>query len=446
MVHIPDVKAFPSLRDFDPLQPHFTCIYPLIGKERNCANRVNQFDRSEASRIQVQILGGVLTGDLTGHLQKLAELSCCKRVHRKSLEELGVLDELCQKWEDDVREIPAATQIKEEDRGDTDPNLTSVQADTPRSEPAESTPRYNLRSMDRNHTGQICHKTGAASLIPDFVPHVKGPSNTFVSVLLRPLPPASSSKASRNREPQWRKQGSIYAFTRTSSPGMVKIGYTTGKVFGRLESWQRSCGYEPWLVAVADDVPHVIRAEALVHHELSEHWRVEPRCKHNPLCAGGHREWFEIDVDTAEQTIKRVAKWIMLARPYDEHGFLTRKWRNIICDLEKRDVVVTSANLLKAYDDLTSHERMRAIDSSQRKAIPKIKRESEIVAQTEFESELSAAEKDVSSLDQAMRLLLGSGKVGQLLDVLITDRRMYTSVDRRPKIEQPVMPMGVLVS
>ncbi|KAK5033691.1 hypothetical protein LTR13_006743 [Exophiala sideris] len=427
MVHIPDVEAFPSLRDFDPRLPAFTCIYPLISEGRNCANRVNQSDRSEASRIRVQVLNSVLTEDVTSCLRTLAELSCCKRVHRRSLKELGILDELCQKWGEDVNEPPSVSRpVKQEDGECEELAMTLGKKESPCSGPVESTPRYNLRSTARkSRTEQTCHKTETASLIPEFVPHVKGPSNTFVSVLLRPLAPASTSRAPR---------------------GMVKIGYTTGSVSGRLQSWQRCCGYEPQLVALADNVPHVRRAEQLVHYELVEHWRRELGCKHNPLCAGGHREWFEIDVDTVVRTIKRVARWMRMAKPYDEHGFMTLRWRNVICDMGKMGIKVTSDSLLKAYQDLPSPGGMYKVGTSQERVVPEVKSEHETMAAAEPETQMSDVEKDILSLTEAVRSILRSDQIVRLVDVLISDSPVSTTINHRLKTEQSVLPLSVLVS
>jgi len=134
------------------------------------------------------------------------------------------------------------------------------------------------------------------------------------------------------------------------------------------------------------------------------------------------------------------------SQSYDENGFVTMKWRNIICDLENRDVVITSGSLIKAYHNLTSHGRICVINSSQQTAEAKIRTKTETVAHSELKSEMSVAEEDVLSPDQAVKLLLRSRQVGQLLDLLVTNRQMSTAIDRRPNIEQPVLPVGVLVS
>lgn len=392
MVHTPNVQDFPSLHAFDPLYPDFTCIYPVTGKDRpHCGNRVNKADRAEASHIRAQVLDGVSTPD---HLQRLAGLSCCKRVHRKSLEEFGITDKLCQKWEKDLKEPPPRSwPIKQEDSPQAEPPSPSpspspsVKKETSPFETGEPGPRYNLR-FHAGSTEQASSKAEAAS---DFVPHVNASSRTFVKELLQQLAPISPPKApakNAKKEPQWRKSGSVYGFTRESSPGMVKIGFTAGSVSQRLKGVQKSCGYEPQLVAVADAIPHVMRAERLVHYELLTCWRREPRCKHNSRCAGGHREWFEVDVDTAARTIKNVAEWMRLARPYDEKGYVTLKWRNVISDMEKTGVVVTSERLVKAYHDLRSVEMTRVLDGSETPAVPatpeKTENKTEITARPEL--------------------------------------------------------------
>ena len=123
------------------------------------------------------------------------------------------------------------------------------------------------------------------------------------------------------------KPGEIYAFTRPSSPGYVKIGRTKRPVAKRLEEWERQCKYSPQKETPKDgrETPYVAQIERLILAELSPHRRRESICNGGLGCHAKHHEWVEVKVDLALEVINRWCSWAE-KRPYDEHGVLRKEW------------------------------------------------------------------------------------------------------------------------
>lgn len=138
----------------------------------------------------------------------------------------------------------------------------------------------------------------------------------------------------RNRAP-----GYIYAFTRPSLPGFLKIGYTNAvhhpdrpypdPVDSRLARWASDCGH-PVVEAFRAYMPCAAeRMESLIHQTLREYRRVEdPGCRPcqrrrrgggEGSGGGAHDEWFEVDVEVAQRV---VSLWALFSaqRPYDSFG------------------------------------------------------------------------------------------------------------------------------
>lgn len=139
----------------------------------------------------------------------------------------------------------------------------------------------------------------------------------------------------RNRAP-----GYIYAFTRPSLPGFLKIGYTNAvhnpdrpypdPVDFRLARWASDCGH-PVVEAFRAYMPCAAeRMESLIHQTLREYRRVEdPGCRPCQRRRGGgsgaHDEWFEVDVEVAQRV---VSSWALFSaqRPYDSFGMPVGFW------------------------------------------------------------------------------------------------------------------------
>lgn len=139
----------------------------------------------------------------------------------------------------------------------------------------------------------------------------------------------------RNRAP-----GYIYAFTRPSLPGFIKIGYTSAveqpdrpyphPVDFRLARWASDCGY-PVKEVFREYMPCAAkRMESLIHQTLREYRRIQdPVCRPCRRRGGGrggaHDEWFEVDIDEARQAVRA---WAVFSeqRPYDSFGALIEFW------------------------------------------------------------------------------------------------------------------------
>ncbi|KAJ4395842.1 hypothetical protein N0V93_000056 [Gnomoniopsis smithogilvyi] len=139
----------------------------------------------------------------------------------------------------------------------------------------------------------------------------------------------------RNRAP-----GYIYAFTRPSRPGFIKIGYTNAieqpdrpyphPVDFRLARWASDCGH-PVTEVFREYMPCAAeRIESLIHQTLREYRRIEdPVCRPCQRRRGGrggaHDEWFEIGVEEARQVVR---SWALFSgqRPYDSFGAPVEFW------------------------------------------------------------------------------------------------------------------------
>ena len=143
--------------------------------------------------------------------------------------------------------------------------------------------------------------------------------------------------------PRSRHKGYIYAYTRPSAPGHLKIGYVKDSplraddpVAARLARWQADCGSpatEVFRVYVPCDA--AVRIESLVHLTLRDRRRVEDppcrRCERRKQRAGRgggggrHDEWFEIDEAAARRVVEL---WCAFAEslPYDRFGRLGDFW------------------------------------------------------------------------------------------------------------------------
>jgi hypothetical protein len=143
--------------------------------------------------------------------------------------------------------------------------------------------------------------------------------------------------------------GSLYAFTRDSSPGHIKIGWTASPVNDRLNYWSNH-GDDPKGLFSVHLVPHAQRAETLTHYELIKEWRWERRCK-NQLCNVKHIEWFEVSKYRAKQVVADWAEFIERAEPYDpDDGSLKPSWRRVVETMDGKGELVTAKKLLEHYE------------------------------------------------------------------------------------------------
>jgi hypothetical protein len=146
-----------------------------------------------------------------------------------------------------------------------------------------------------------------------------------------------------------RHAGFIYAFTRPSLPGLLKIGYVKSDdisqpphsdvVDRRLAEWYSSCGHAiKEVFRVEIPCKAVQRIESLVHLTLREsRWVEDPPCRscqrrkgtrhRNGAGRGGghHNEWFEVEEQTARHVVNL---WASFAEqlPYDRWGRMVDFW------------------------------------------------------------------------------------------------------------------------
>ena len=337
MLNKPNITSFPSLSDVEQslVNGNYTCIYYLPKEGRRCKNHPNRDDRASAFRISRSLdPATTLTLDIEA-LKDYARLNGCKRWHRSMLEDQGLLGPLALKWQAEIH-ARSTTSCKLEI---TTPLVGPPPADVhlpPSPQKVSCTPqrhhRYNLRSSpifpEQNST------TSELNDASGFRPHLVSPSQTVATVLTKPLTPRDL------------QSGILYLYTRSSSPGFVKIGLTTVSIQSRFNAWSRECGYTPLLADSFDNVPHIYRVEQLVHFELAKHWRVEKQCQ---KCSRQHREWFEITTEEAVRIAGLWAEWMSLADPYGSQGMLKEVWRAEIQNLRKCGLAVTARALLDIH-------------------------------------------------------------------------------------------------
>jgi len=338
---MPKVKEFVDFLDIDPLSQNH-CIWHLPDKGRRCFQPLNPENRSQAAALKHRIVQSTETDVSLATLERYALLNCCRRWHYTRIEEVGIIQPLALRWLEELRQhrISSITRSPQHATSSVGP-LQSSQvlpalpaSITPRSE-SPVFPRYNLRSrgpVESQSSAPLAAKS--SSHTPEFRPHKVYPPQTVSSVLLKPLSLTD------------KKPGSIYLFSRATSPGFIKIGYTSRRVQTRLAEWKRDCGYIPVLVGSFSDVPNVKRVEALIHFALYKQWRKEVWCSR---CARQHVEWFEIATDEAVGTVRAWTEWMGEAQPYDSNGMLSDFWRTEVQRLEARGQAVTAAVLLDIY-------------------------------------------------------------------------------------------------
>jgi hypothetical protein len=148
------------------------------------------------------------------------------------------------------------------------------------------------------------------------------------------------------------KTGSVYIYSRESSPGYVKIGWTSKSVEDRLAKWSE-CGYTPVELFRATGVLYAQRVETLTHYELIKEWRRERRCdgcwmrKQEQI---RHQEWFEVSQERAVQVLSMWAELFKKADPYELSGSLKSKWKNVVDAMKVDGEAITSKRLLEHYE------------------------------------------------------------------------------------------------
>jgi hypothetical protein len=213
------------------------------------------------------------------------------------------------------------------------------------SEPPEGKKRYNLRSCAINDSFIRWSREFEPSLSKEFHPHINEP--TFQdTVEWRFCEVLKEQDHKRDF-----KTGAVYIYSRTSSPGLVKIGWTSRSVDDRLAEWSE-CGYTPIELFRVTGIPYAQRVETLTHYELIKEWRREQPCegcweKKQKLIR--HQEWFEVSKERAIQVLCAWVKLFKEASPYERSGSLKSEWRNVLNVMKADREAITSKTLLKHY-------------------------------------------------------------------------------------------------
>ncbi|KAK8115961.1 hypothetical protein PG984_012463 [Apiospora sp. TS-2023a] len=267
-----DVTWFGSFYQHDPSSQRFTCIYfTKAGNSCKCLAS----DTQRASELRREILDSSSKLTNTDQLEEYIRCLCdnydCAR-HCDRIKDDGILIQLAERWKGEILQ------------------------------------RRGVRSIS------VLTTSSPPPSLPEFRPRMTRPGPTdSVSYKIR------EKLIDRDVEP-----GSLYIFSRPSSPGYVKIGWTAVSVDGRLNAWAK-CGYTPNELFRVGGVPHAQRVETLTHYELINEWRKQRPCVQ---CGGvEHQEWFETSRKRAEQVVGDWARFMKEAKPYVLDGFLKPEWQ-----------------------------------------------------------------------------------------------------------------------
>jgi hypothetical protein len=317
----PSVELLPALCSLNPDEVRPQCIYWLVDKDRRCSRRLNphyrvrQYLGDNPSRLTTSAITDctTLAEDLVG------SLSCSQ--HEKILHKDTVLGkQLRARWTEELKSVTKREVVTHGDDLSTMPASFS---------PCSTPPRRSTRLTVQTPDQQLVPLESASAL--EFVP-MKKTSMTLMNKLLK-----------GPTERQRTKITDLYAFSRKSSPGMLKIGYANN-VHARLARWSK-CGYTPVLQHHLRNIPLGRFVEKLVHFELLQHWRRELQCNWGKGCERQHEEWFEIEERTAFRVMDNWANWVALD-PYDEGGSLRLHWHAAIKKLVATRTEVTAEALL----------------------------------------------------------------------------------------------------
>ncbi|KAJ5219615.1 hypothetical protein N7468_008819 [Penicillium chermesinum] len=286
------------------LQNNTTCL-SLLPEGRRC--RIGHATR--CSLAQIQSIMSFSTGTFMENIQQLVQLSFCA-VHRKvALREI-------QNWEEELQELTKMHELKS----------TAL--------PQNKRLQAIIRWMCLLHQSAGTEIPEDTQLLPVEVENIALPINPIQQ--LQPYKP-QRLKGSVNEElkklltkplpnADVERRGSIYIFWQRPNFGHLKIG-RTNNVRGRLEEWNKQCkkelmGLFPDLSKESNEsspdfqkLRHIGRIEALVHTELMNYRRCEPKC---PGCDKKHIEWFETSQDHAVRVVRKWNAW-MATEPYEKH-------------------------------------------------------------------------------------------------------------------------------
>ena len=326
------VHHFASFAEISSSIDSTRCIHPILTNgHRPCRISIDPNDASRIPSMLNAIRNAAGTRSLADIVGEFALLKCCRKVHQKRLRSSDLLNNLVQRWLD---ELDVSDQC-EEKGGQVIEKQVVLHRYPTRSQMQHQASGALVISATRSHDAN----TGTSSsthLAAEFAPYVRSPRYNVKAKVEEPLTKLA-----------W-KTGTVYMFTRPSSPGFVKIGYTTVSLPKRMRWWEESCLYTPLVQHAIHDVPHVFRVEQLIHAELKEYWRREMRCRHNPDCPKQHQEWFEIAVEHAKPIMNKWAEWMKQVTPYNDSGLLRIEWSKVCRRADQEGKPLTGQTLLNA--------------------------------------------------------------------------------------------------
>ena len=434
MAQVPRVDDFPSIHDLDLSSRRVRCIYFLPNKARQCS-QTQALDpvavRKAKEKLVIACFAGRPTAEDLSPLAELPELLCCWQHKPKVQQQTHIGKELRRRWQNELRgsssESPAigrevhATASASERTASVRPNTQRIP------------PRYNLRSNPSTSSStstSTSHHISSGALT-EFEPMTKS-RQTLANLLLR-----------GPTEAQQKNISDLYAFSRASSPGMLKIGFSVNDS-DRLRAWERNCRYQPILKHHLSDVPFGSFVESLIHFELLPYWRREIQCKHNPNCARRHQEWFEIDEATAFNSMDNWVDWIVVGGPYKANGVLRRRWRLSIEEMVEQGLPVTSQSLMDLLETPSERDNLNdvpvantpGVTSTNNNAIsvrPAVERP--VIAEANIEATAGAA--DIVSALAAAIVSLSTAQRQQIRDLL--DRTAPISAPRPSRLLPSVL-------
>jgi hypothetical protein len=175
----------------------------------------------------------------------------------------------------------------------------------------------------------FCDLFGRLEVYPCFKPFGTGERLTPADINLRVHKKLTNKELIvklSNDDPGW-----IYVLESplTSAKGHLKIGQTENSIENRSKQWKK-CGLETTRVREQDENSFCLSGlvERLVHTELHQERRTH-ECK---VCRKedkptAHREWFEIEKETAFKHIDSWRCWVKDHQPFNELGDLNPYWR-----------------------------------------------------------------------------------------------------------------------
>ncbi|KAF2113333.1 T5orf172 domain-containing protein [Lophiotrema nucula] len=222
-------------------------------------------------------------------------------------------------------------------RGETPTSFVAGRTKQPRNERHSSAPAAPSSSAipitRRTASNPALHRASASSAHKERTLSAKNIDDALIGRIHKPLKQYARHFDDSDDE----KTGSLYVFRdcNPSKAGQLKIGYTTQLLSNRQKELEKQCSTELEIVYYTKRIRDYDRAEKLTHLDLAAFCRPFScsSCKKKDGTPRMHREYFEVNEDTAIKTVKRWTRFLEL-KPYEERGRLRKEWFRRLNDLE----------------------------------------------------------------------------------------------------------------